>query len=263
MKLATLNSFVLLAFLTFLFFGCGNEGKNDESQNSSTDTSITEETKSTTSSSSKLDEYQQKPCGLLSEADIKKYVTVDKQIKRTATEDQGKFAPAKCSYTWERLTDEEYEKQVFATMALTDMNTKLQAMSENYLVTIYMMDYEGNKNYFSPSMKEITDEEIEQKTQEAAKKAVEDEKFKNMNASQKKEASESAAESMKSMLTKLRDKTLIKGIGEGAYFDPVGHDYTSTLIVRSNKKIIFLTAFVDEDNKKNKEIIKKIAKEIL
>ena len=177
MKFISFNSIVFLVVLVFSFLSCGN------AKEGSTDSSESQET------SSNLDQYQQKPCELLTEEIIKKHITTNYEIVSKSEIDQPlPSGAATCSYTWR----------------------KSEGNDSDYFIDITMMDYEKNKGYFS-----------------------------------------------------MEGEELVEGIGEGAYFRFVTPN-SCTLLARSANKIIMMNVTTDDDdNQKNIEIAKKIAKEIL
>lgn len=274
MKLLSFNLFVFLIFLIFSFSSCGDKNSSESNQVGLNDDLTSEEMTLTTSSesSSKASEYQEKPCELLTEEIVKKYVTTDKEIISEFTEAGeagGIEHQAFCNYTWERMSEEEASEKLVDQMmsGMSDpgaFKIDHKSMQSEYFITISMKDYEGNEFYLARSVK-LTDEQIEQKAQQAAEQAMESETFKEMNTVDKEAYTKEAAETTKSMLIKIRDETVeVEGLGEDAYFSsgPTS-SYISELIVLSGRKIVFLTAFASEDNQENKEIALKMAKEIL
>ncbi len=179
MKLISFSSIVFLVVLVFSFSSCGN----GNSKEGSTDSSESQET------SSNLDNYQEKPCELLTEGIIRKYITTSYEIRSESKINQSlPRGASSCKYAWR----------------------KSEGNDSDYFIDITMMDYEKNKAYFS-----------------------------------------------------LEGEELVEGIGDGAYFRFVTPN-SCTLLIRSANKIIMMNVTTDdEDNQKNIEIAKRIAKEIL
>ena len=268
MKLVSLHSLLILLFLVFSFSSCGNNNSTEDNNDNqeSSDNFVSEEMSSSNSASasSKLTKFEEKPCNLLTEAIIRKYVTTDKKIESSSTEYQSRYLPAKCFYTWEKMSEEEQNEKLMEMMmkggqgGVGNMATTLM----DYHINISITSYAGRGEDFIPN-NNLTDAEIEARAKEVGEETMENKMFKDMDATSKKESAELAANMTRDKLTSLRDETVvIEGVGDAAYSVPMSK-LTNTLMVLSDGKAVTIEIYVSDDRKENIEIAKKIAKEIL
>ena len=265
MKLISAKAFLFLFFLIFSFSSCGNKSTTENSQENSTDNSASEEVISSNSASvsSKASEYQKKPCELLTEEIIKKYVTIDKEIDKEFFEYDKR--PSRCSYSWKKPNAEEATKnqvKEVGEMVKTDGKHEMdmKKMLPVYSVAISIHDYAGSAQSFIPI--QLTDEQIEAQAKQAKEMAMKNKTFQNMNAADQEKVINLAAEKTRNTLTKMRDETVVvEGIGEAAYWNPSGFD--NTFMILSNGKSINLEVYVSDNRQENIEIAKKIAREML
>ncbi|WP_338793640.1 hypothetical protein [Bernardetia sp. MNP-M8] len=269
MKSVSAKVILFLIFLVISFSSCQNKKTNENSQENATNSSISEEITSSNSASvsSKASEFQTKPCELLTEEIIKKYVTIDKEIEKEFFEykDSKYPMPARCSYSWKKPNADEATKnsvKEVGKMVKTDGKHEMdmKKMTPDYSIAISIHNYAGSAQSFIPI--KLTDEQIEAQARKSKEMAMKNKTFQNMNAADQEKVTNLAAEKTRNTLTNMRDKTVVvEGIGEAAYWNPTGFD--NTFMILSGGKSINLEIYVSPNREENIEIAKKIAKEIL
>ena len=252
MKLVSTHSFIILLFLAFSFSSCGDNNSNTSNESNSDDSDNV---------SSKSREFEKKPCELLTQEVIKKYITIEGPIKEEFVEYKEDPYPtaATCKYTWQKKAKELDVSDGGSNLDMKDVFSEAFPRS----VSISIVPYGGSLRNFIPSYT-YTDDEINEQLKDAERRM--DEGLEGLAEGEyRKEQVKEAGEKTRKNMTELRDQVIKKeDIEEAAYFSPSSGDRTDrTLSILSNKRVVNIRVDTDASGEENEEIARKIAKEIL
>ena len=177
MNLLSLKSILLLIFIAFSAFNCGDKSTSETTEDNLTTNSASEETSSTSSAASKVGKFDGKPCELLTEAVIRKQISTSETISQEVPETRKMFGKTitRCLYSWTAPEKEQTEEEKEIDALIDQLNSIGGEVSKGeptkHVVEIAMFDNEETASEFASGTAGYTDELIEQRTQSAVETA--------------------------------------------------------------------------------------------